>query len=163
MKFARLDWHRGFDRANAVVEAWIARIDPRGWDKSCGTSWPNKDLLGHLAAWSDLLTAQVEALRDGRPGAIEAVDVDRWNAAQVASRRGQLPKRTVYDWRCSMQKLDRLVRSLPPEVRGRTWPVRWTDEQVSIDDLLRLWLLHVEQHRARLDAANGGAVRRWSS
>jgi hypothetical protein len=139
--------------ASADVEDWIRRVGPDRWQMPFGKVWTNQDLLGHLAAWSDFLVDQVEALQQDRPGEIETVDVDVWNAAQVARRRGRTADETVEEWRRAARRVTDVVVGLPTEAWHRSWPVPWSAEPVSIDAVLRLWLGHLEQHRSRMPSA----------
>jgi hypothetical protein len=148
-----MDWTSELQTASAVVEAWIQRVGSEGWLLSCGSAWTNKDLLGHLTAWSDLLIAQVEALTQERPDTIEAVNVDAWNAEQVGIRRSVTAADTVDDWRRSVRRAVDVIGHVTPDVWTRRWQVAWSAEPVSIDDVLRLWFVHLEQHRARLAGA----------
>jgi hypothetical protein len=148
-----MDWINEIRAASADVEVWIRRVEPDRWQLPYGTAWTNQDLLGHLAAWSDFLVDQVEALQQERPGEIEVVDVDTWNAAQVARRRGWTVDETVDEWRRAVQRVTDLVFGLPAEAWHRSWQVAWAAEPVSIGDLLRLWLGHIEQHRSKLAGA----------
>lgn len=145
-----MDWTSEIRTASTSVEAWIQRVGSEGWLLTCGSAWTNKDLLGHLAAWSDLLIDQVEALKEERPDTIEAVDVDAWNAEHVGRRRSWTAAETVDDWRRSVRRAIDVIGRLPPDVWTRRWQVAWSAEPVSIDAVLRLWLVHLEQHRARL-------------
>jgi uncharacterized damage-inducible protein DinB len=144
-----MDWPIRGDAAAATVEAWIARVGTR-WDGPTGTTWSDTDLLGHLSAWSDFLLDQVEALLAGRPDTIAAVDVDTWNAEQVERRRGRTAREAVDEWRRAARRANEVVRRLPEEARRRRWVVAWSISPVTIDDLLTLWIVHIEQHRSRL-------------
>jgi len=150
---AAMDWISHVRAASADVEDWIRRVGPARWQMPFGKVWTNQDLLGHLAAWSDFLVDQVEALQQDRPGGIEAVDVDAWNAAQVASRRGRTADEIVEEWRRAVQRATDVVGGLPADAWRRHWPVAWSAKPVSIDALLRLWLGHLEQHRSRMASA----------
>jgi hypothetical protein len=145
-----MDWSSQIRAASQEVEIWIRRVEPDRWQSPFGAVWTNQDLLGHLAAWSDFLVDQVEALQQDRPGDIEAVDVDGWNAAQVARRRGRTADQIVEEWRRAVQRVTDVVGGLPAEAWRRNWPVAWSAEPVAIDALLRLWLGHLEQHRAKM-------------
>lgn len=145
-----MEWISQILTASQDVEAWIRRMEPDRWQMPYGAAWTNQDLLGHLAAWSDFLVDQVEALQRDRPGEIEAVDVDAWNAEQVASRRGRTVQETVEAWRRTARRVTDVVGGLPAEAWCRSWPVAWSAEPVSIDALMRLWLLHLEQHRSKM-------------
>jgi hypothetical protein len=144
---AETDWLRDIGAANAVVEAWTQAMMPVEWLERRTGAWTGKDLLGHLAAWSDLLIDQVEALGQERPDTIEAVNVDAWNAIDVARRRSWTVEETIAAWRRAAQRVEVVISGLPPEAWDRRWQVPWATEPVAIADLLRLWLVHVEQHR----------------
>ena len=142
-------WVTRCEAAAATVEAWIARVGTR-WDGPTGTAWSETDLLGHLSAWSDFLLDQVEALLSGRAGTIPAINVDTWNAEQVERRRGRTAREAVDEWRRAALRANEVVRGLSDEARRRRWTVAWSVSPVTIDDLLTLWIVHIEQHRSRL-------------
>jgi hypothetical protein len=144
-----MDWLTQANAAAADVGAWIARVGSR-WEESCGTPWTNQDLLGHLSAWSDFLLDQVEALLADRAGAIARIDVDEWNAAQVEMRRGQAVGDTIAEWRRAVQRVNDVAPGLTSAALHRRWRVAWSDDPASVDDLLALWLAHIDQHRSRL-------------
>ncbi len=146
-----MDWATRHDAAAATVDAWIASVGAQ-WDETRGTAWSDRDLLGHLSAWSDFLFDQVDALLAGRPDAIAAIDVDAWNAEQVGIRRGRTPGEAVDEWRRASRRARDVGSALPDEARRRTWSVAWSPSPVTIDDLLRLWVVHIEQHGGRLRA-----------
>jgi hypothetical protein len=52
-----------------------------------------------------------------------------------------------------VQRATEVVGGLPTESWQRSWRVAWGVEPVLIDELLRLWLVHLEQHRSRLAGA----------
>jgi len=146
-----MDWATRCDGAAATVEAWIARVGTR-WDEPRGTAWSDQDLLGHLSAWSDFLVDQVEALLAGRAGTIPAIDVDTWNAEQVGLRRGRTAGETIDEWRRAARRAAVAARGLSADARQRDGHVAWSASPVTIDDLLALWIVHIEQHRERLRA-----------
>jgi len=145
-----MDWIREIRAASLDVDVWIRRMDPDRWRGPGGTAWTNQDLLGHLAAWSDFLIDQVRALQEDRPDTIETVDVDQWNAVHVARRRGRPVNETVEEWRRAVQRVTDVVAGLSAEAWRRKRKVAWAAEPVSIDQLLRLWLEHLDQHRSRM-------------
>jgi hypothetical protein len=144
-----MDWANRCDAAAAAVDEWIAGVGTR-WDEPRGTAWSDRELLGHLSAWSDFLVDQVEALLAGRAGTIPAIDVDTWNAEQVGLRRGRTAGETIDEWRRAARRANDVVRALSDEARRRRGAVAWSVSPVTIDDLLALWILHIEQHGARL-------------
>jgi hypothetical protein len=143
-------WIGQIEAASREVEAWIRRVDPHRWQAPGGTTWTNQDLLGHLAAWSDLLVDQVEALQHDRPDTIETVDVDQWNAVQVEKRRGWTTAESVEEWEHAARRAADVVGRLPAEAGHRKRHVAWSVDPVSIDQLLRLWFVHLDQHRSRM-------------
>ncbi len=145
-----MNWIEDIRSASADVEAWIAKTPPADWLAPRPGGWTDKDLLGHLAAWSDLLMDQVEAFRRGRPETIESIDVDAWNAHQVAARRDWTVEETMASWRRAVQRALDVIRGLPVDIWDRHWRVAWAPDMVSVGDVLRLWVVHVEQHRSRL-------------
>jgi hypothetical protein len=147
------DWTSQLRSASREVEAWIRRVEPDRWQAPFGKTWTNQDLLGHLAAWSDFLIDQVEALQQDRPGEIEAVNVDAWNAAQIAGRRGRTADQIVEEWRRAAQRAIDVVSGLPADAWRRDWPVAWSADPVSIEVLIGLWLGHLEHHRSRMAEA----------
>ncbi len=144
------DWTGDMREATSLVEGWIERIDADGWLGPAGATWNNKDLLGHLTAWSDLLIDQVEAFQQKRCDAVQAVNVDAWNAGQVAKRRRLTSDAIVDDWRRAVRRAADVIEHVPAQAWSATCRVPWADQPVSIGGLLRLWLMHIEQHRARL-------------
>jgi hypothetical protein len=150
-----MDWIAEIRTASAAVEAWILAVAPDDWLAPRAGGWSDRDLLGHLAAWSDLLMDQVEALQQERPETVDAIDVHVWNAEQVARRRRSTVEETIAAWRRAAQRVDEVIAGLAPCVGSRRWQVSWTPQQVCIDDLLDLWLVHLDQHRSRLTRAPG--------
>ncbi|MEX1129058.1 MAG: DinB family protein [Vicinamibacterales bacterium] len=145
-----MDWRHDVRTAAADVDEWLvprvaAGDHPGFWQ----AKWTATDVLGHLVAWSDLLMDEVEALQQDRLAAIEVVDVDAWNAVEVARRRNWTPDQMIADWRRAVQRADAVIASLRPETWERRQQVAWAPEPVSVADLLRLWLVHVTQHRQR--------------
>lgn len=62
----------------------------------CGV-WTLKDVLGHLADWEELGADRLRARIEGRvPEADSVADIEAWNRAHVAARRGQ-PWEQVWD------------------------------------------------------------------
>jgi hypothetical protein len=136
--------------ARGPVDAWIERVAADAWLAPRDGSWTRKDLLGHLTAWSDFLLDQVEALQENRPDTIDAIDVNEWNAVEVERRRHWTVEATITAWRRSEQRADEVISGLSPEAWAGRWRVAWAAEPVSIDDLIRLMVVHLGQHRFEL-------------
>lgn len=146
-----MDWRNEVRVAAAAVEEWLVqRVAADEQPGRYQAKWTAKDVLGHLAAWSDLLMDEIEALQQDRPETIEVVDVDAWNAVEVARRRSWTPDQMIAEWRRSVQRADTVIGRLLPETWERRWHVAWAPEPVSVEDLLRLWLVHLEQHRSKI-------------
>lgn len=148
-----MDWTSGILAASVDVEDWIRRVEPDRWQAPYGAAWTNQDLLGHLAAWSDLLVDQILTLLADRPDTIQTVDVDEWNAEEVAKRRGRSAGEVVEEWRRAVRRVSDAVDGLPVEAWHRSWPVAWATDPVSIEALLRLWLRHIAEHRSKMTGA----------
>jgi len=146
-----MDWLSEWQTARAPVEEWIQTVAPDAWLAPRPKPWTRKDLLGHLAAWSDFLLDQVEALQLNRPDTIEAIDVDAWNALEIERRRNWTVEETIAAWRRTGRRADEVISALPPESWDRRWRVAWADEPVSIGDVLRLMVVHLDQHRPDLE------------
>lgn len=122
------------------------------WFDMAEGTWTAKDVVGHLAAWSDLLLDGVEALVQGRAGAVQVVDVDAWNADQIASRKDWTVARVRSAWEGALARALCLASQLSPGEMSRPRPAAWSDGSTSPSDVFDLWLLHIEQHRDGLAA-----------
>jgi hypothetical protein len=145
-----MDWVAEIRAASAGIDAWISGMAPGEWFVPRPGGWTDKDMLGHLVAWSELLTDEVEALKGERPEAIEIIDVHAWNAEQVAKRSGLTVEQTIAAWRRAVQRVTETLAGLAPETRSRRWRLAWAAQPVCIDDLVGLWFVHLDQHRSRL-------------
>lgn len=141
-----LDWGPRLNRSCAAVASWLAALPAEAWLTPVAGGWTVKDLVGHLAAWSDLLLDQVEALAQGRAHEIEPVDIDSWNAAQVAARDGRPIAAVRAEWERSNRRAQALVAHLPPEAFGQRRQVAWSADPITINDLLDLLLQHLREH-----------------
>jgi hypothetical protein len=144
------EWIGKLLTALAPVDGWVEKTAHDAWLAPRERPWTRKDLLGHLTAWSDFLLDQVEALREGRSGAIEAIEVDAWNAAEVERRRNWTVEAIIAAWRQSVRRTEDVISALPPEAWGGRWRVAWSAEPVAIEDVLRLMVVHFGQHRSEL-------------
>ena len=142
-----IDWETRLNTSCARVESWLSGIPDEHWLDPIEGGWTIKDLIGHLAAWSNLLLNQIEALAQGNPDAIKQIDIDSWNAAQIAVRRDWSIAKIRKQWQQSSQRAQKIVAKLPAEAFGHRWQVAWAKEPVKIKDLLDLWLLHLRQHQ----------------
>ena len=141
------DWLRLIRETSAPFEEWINGLSEMEWNRPVEGTWTAKDLVGHLAVWSDFLMDQITALSQERPELIKAIDIDSWNAAQIKARRGWSSQETQKEWGAAMNRVQALVASLPKELFARRWTVAWTAKPITINDLLDLWLFHFDQHQ----------------
>jgi hypothetical protein len=131
----------------AKVEKWLTGMSDESWSSMIEGMWTAKDLVGHLAVWSDLLLDQIEALAQNTGAAIQQIDIDQWNAAQITLRSDWSIAKVRKEWAQSTMRAQRFVKRLPDEIWSRRAVVPWTKEPVSLDDLLNLWLHHITQHQ----------------
>ena len=148
----RTDWITIITASSTKVENWLAGISDEAWLSLIEGTWTIKDLVGHLAVWSDLLLDQIEALAQNTPDKIQQIDIDHWNAAQIAARSDWSVAKTRKEWKQSAMRARSIVKRLPEEMLSRQAFVPWTKEPVSIEDLLDLWLLHITQHHNAWEA-----------
>jgi hypothetical protein len=131
----------------AKVEKWLTGMSDESWLSMIEGMWTAKDLVGHLAVWSELLLDQIEALAQDTSAVIQQVDIDHWNAAQITLRSDWSIAKVRKEWEQSTMRARSLAKRLPDEIWSRRAVVPWTKEPVSLDDLLKLWLLHITQHQ----------------
>lgn len=160
----RSDWLVHIEVANTQMERWLTGLPDDAWLDVVEGTWTVKDVIGHLAAWSDLLLDEAEALVQDGAGTVEVVDIDAWNAVQVTARREWPVEKVRATWEATVERARRVIARLSAEDLPRRCPVLWSDELVSPAELLDLWLVHVEQHRESLDAwLDGHEKKRMTS
>jgi hypothetical protein len=140
------------EAADAEVGGLLAGVPEDAWLDVAEGIWTAKDVVGHLAAWSDLLMDGVEALVQNRADDVQIVDIDAWNADQIAARRGWTVGQVWSAWEEALARALCLASQLSPAEMSRQRPAAWNDDPTSPADVFDLWLLHIEQHRAGLAA-----------
>jgi len=146
------DWPARIEKAGAEVASKLIELPDDAWLEVVEGTWTLKDVIGHLAAWSDYLLDEVEALTRGDADAIQVIDINDWNAAQIAARRDWPAEKVQAAWEATVRRALHVVAHLPANEMTSRRRVAWTDDPVSPGDLLDLWLLHIEQHRESLTA-----------
>jgi hypothetical protein len=131
----------------AKVEKWLTGMSDESWSNMIEGMWTAKDLVGHLAVWSDLLLDQIEALAQNTNAIIQEIDIDQWNAAQITVRSDWSIAKVRKEWEQSTMRARSIVKRQPDEIWSSRAVVPWTIEPVSLDELLDLWLLHITQHQ----------------
>jgi hypothetical protein len=134
------------------VSGLLAGVPKDAWLDVAEGNWTAKDVVGHLAAWSDLLMDGVEALVQDRADAVQVVDVDAWNADQIAARQDWTVAQVQSAWEEALARALLLASQLSPDEMSSPRPAPWTEGPTSPSDVFDLWLLHVEQHCAGLAA-----------
>ncbi len=148
------NWAKCLDASTAKVESWLSALPDEQWHNPIASNWTVKDLIGHLAAWSNLLLDQIEALAQGNPEKIAQVDIDSWNAAQIARRSSWSTAKIRAEWQQSNQRAQELLAQIPAVTCSQPWQVAWAEEPITINDLLDLLLLHLEQHQGSWQPKN---------
>jgi hypothetical protein len=147
------DWIDQISTSSAELEAWLVRMPQQRWHNQVEGNWKIKDLVGHLAAWSDLLTDQIEDLARGNFENLKHIEIDTWNAAQIEMRRDWPVAKIWQEWKQASHRTQNVIMQLPAEVYSQRWFVPWDEGQVAIYDLLDLWLLHLKQHKEAWEPA----------
>ena len=143
-------WASRIKSAGVDIDGLLSGMPNDAWYEMVESNRTIKDIVGHLTAWSELLVDEVQALAQDRAETIEAVDIDEWNATEIRARRDWPVKRVWEAWQASVKRACTVAESLPPETLSRQQGAPWTDEDMSIDNIFRLWILHIEQHREAL-------------
>lgn len=138
------------EAAAAEVSGLLADVPEDAWLDVADGSWTAKDVVGHLAAWSDLLMDGVEALAQNRAGDVQIVDIDAWNADQIAIRRDWMVEQVRSAWEEALARALRLASQLSPAEMSRQRSAPWTEGSTSPSDVFDLWLTHITQHCAGL-------------
>jgi hypothetical protein len=138
--------------AGVEVNRLLAGVPEGAWLDVAEGTWSAKDVVGHLAVWSDLLMDGVEALIWGRADAAETVDIDAWNVYQIAVRRDWTVAQIQSAWSAALARALDLAGRLSREEMDRQSSAPWSDGPTSPAAVFDLWLLHVEQHRDGLAA-----------
>lgn len=152
MSGQKVEWVVRIEAAAAKVSGLLAGVPEDAWLKVAEGTWTAKDIVGHLAAWSDLLLDGVEALVQDRADAVQIVDVDAWNADQIAARQDWTVAQVRSAWEEALERALCLARWLSPDEMIGQRPAAWSDAPTSPSDVFDLWLLHIEQHRDGLAA-----------
>lgn len=146
------EWVARIEAADAEVSGLLAGVPEDAWLDVVEGSWTAKDVLGHLAAWSDLLMDGVEALVQNRADDVQIIDIDAWNADQIAARQDWTVGQVRSAWEEALARALRLASQLSPAEMSRRRPAPWTEEPTSPSDVFDLWLMHIAQHCAGLAA-----------
>jgi hypothetical protein len=148
----KVEWAARIEAAAAEVNRLLAGAPGGVWLDVAEGTWTAKDVVGHLAVWSDLLMDGVEALVQGRADAVPAVNIDAWNADQIAARRDWTVDQIQSAWEEALARALRLTSQISSAAMNRQCLAPWSDDPTSPSDVFDLWLLHIEQHRDGLAA-----------
>jgi hypothetical protein len=96
----------------AKVQKWLTGMSEESWLSMVEGNWTAKDLVGHLAAWSDLLLDQIEALAQNTNAIIQLIDIDHWNAAQITLRSDWSITKVRKEWEQSTVRARSVVMRL---------------------------------------------------
>ena len=109
------------DISYAKVASWLSAIPDEHWLDQIEGDWTVKDLVGHLAAWSNLLLDQIEALAQGNPEEIKEINIDSWNAAQIALRSSWSTAAIRGEWERCVPTRSILLAQIAPESFFQCW------------------------------------------
>ena len=135
-----------------VDDLWLElQIDVDRWSEADlqtpgpGGAWSGKDILAHLARWSDAAFAVIQAHLDGRAVAAQYDDYETLNAQWAAEDAGLSLTEVRARARTAHEQLRQLIGDLAP--------ARW-------DSVVRHWVTadgveHIEEHLAELRARAG--------
>ena len=146
------EWVARIRAVGAEVSRLLAGVSEDAWLEVAEGTWTAKDVVGHLAVWSDLLLDGVEALVQNRAKVIQTVEIDAWNADQIAARRDWTVAQVRSAWEEALERALRLASQLSPDEMSRSSPASWSEGPTSPSDVFDLWLLHIAQHRDGLAA-----------
>jgi hypothetical protein len=140
------EWVARIETAAAEVSGLLAGVPDDAWLEVAQGTWTAKDVFSHLAAWSDLLMDGVEALVQGRADNVQIVDIDAWNADQIAARKDWTVAQVRSAWEKALGRALCLASQLSPDEMSRPRPAAWSDGPTSPSDVFDMWMLHIAQH-----------------
>jgi hypothetical protein len=146
------EWAARIRAAGTGVTRLLADVSDDTWLDVAEETWTAKDVVGHLAAWSDLLMDGVEALVHGRADTVQVIDIDAWNADQIAARRDWTVAQVRSAWKKALARVLCVAGRLSRDEMDRPSPASWSEGPTSPADVFDLWLSHVAQHRDGLAA-----------
>ena len=136
----------------------MAAVSEAGWATEVyGTGWSAKQLFCHIAADSSIagmLIALAKMPAGARAPAPE-IEVDDWNARQVANRQDKPIEELLEELRRNVERDIQLVRSEPDETFALHFRAPWGEEGLVSDLIMKTISGHFLSHLADLRAAAG--------
>ena len=128
--------------------AEAALLDPRAVD-----GWSLKDVVGHIAAWEELIIQAAYHIYDpSRPEvALFGADIESMNAMMVAKRAAnswQMERQSLLDTQMAMNEF--LAKLLPGDYRLRG-PYPWPEDRGTLAELITQTAEHYDDHRLDIE------------
>lgn len=125
-------------------EALKGLSEAEALDNTAAGGWSVKDVVGHLAAWEQLMLKAARHIYDPSWPSVPPIteSFDEWNAVMVKRRAGNTWREECDDLRNTGAAVDEFVRKLTPgdwKLRG---PYPWHDDRGSLAELLT----HISEH-----------------
>lgn len=140
--------------ARQELLAVLSDLDPSCPDPVCG-EWALKDVLGHLADWEWFGIDGLRLMNRGEPPLVEPIeDIDAWNRAHAAARRGQPWEVALADLHAAREALLDALQALAPCFLGQKYPFPWGGEGTPVD-WLAVYPAHDREHAEELAALAG--------
>jgi hypothetical protein len=123
-------------------------LTPEQWDcvvYSQGPVWTARHLLAHFVSAEQALKRLIEDVYAGGAGAPEDLDIDGFNAGEVAELVKCTPEELLQEFDLSRQACVALVRAMQPadlENTGRHPFLGW----VALEDMIKLLYRHDQIH-----------------
>lgn len=114
--------------------------------------WSPLEILGHVKALDDIVTFRIAAILTKDTPLIPDFDVDGW--AKIAGYRTAPLDQTLHSYQRHRSELVWQLRQLPDEAWDRHGKHE-SKGDLSLFDLVRIFLEHEEEHLAQLEAAFG--------
>jgi uncharacterized damage-inducible protein DinB len=122
-------------------------------DKRAVDGWSLKDVVGHIAAWEELMIQAAYHIYDpSRPAAaLFGEDIESMNAIMAAKREAnswQTERQALQDTQAAMNEF--LAKLLPGDYRLRG-PYPWPDDQGTLAELITHAAEHYDDHRPDIE------------
>ena len=140
------------DKASEELSALVEGLsEPEMLERGVVEGWSVKDLLGHIAFWTQKAAGDLKLVAEGRQDEMQRVsgleEMEQWNARE-SQRRQDVPLAEITkEWRDSHEATRAVLASIPAEKLDLVVKGRRTDIRFASDTFLH-YREHAEQIRA---------------